>query len=51
MGLAASVLYLASLKNGESITQMDIAEAAGVTEVTLRNRTKDLRRISDINGN
>jgi transcription initiation factor TFIIB len=43
MGLAASVLYLASLKNGESITQIDIAEAAGVTEVTLRNRAKDLR--------
>jgi transcription initiation factor TFIIB len=43
MGLAASVLYLASLRNGDSITQMDIADAAGVTEVTLRNRTKDLR--------
>jgi len=43
MGLAASVLYLASLRNGDGITQMDIADAAGVTEVTLRNRTKDLR--------
>jgi transcription initiation factor TFIIB len=43
MGLAASVLYLASLKNGESITQMNIADAADVTEVTLRNRIKDLR--------
>jgi transcription initiation factor TFIIB len=43
MGLAASVLYLASLKNGESITQTDIADAAGVTEVTIRNRAKDLR--------
>jgi transcription initiation factor TFIIB len=43
MGLAASVLYLASLKNGESITQMNIADAADVTEVTLRNGIKDLR--------
>jgi transcription initiation factor TFIIB len=43
MGLAASVLYLASLKNGESVTQTDIADAAGVTEVTIRNRAKDLR--------
>jgi transcription initiation factor TFIIB len=42
MGLAA-VLYLASLNNGESITQMNIADAAGMTEVTIRNRVKDLR--------
>ena len=43
MGLAASMLYLTSLNNGESITQIDVADAAGVTEVTLRNRIKDLR--------
>jgi transcription initiation factor TFIIB len=43
MGLAAAVLYLASLNNGESITQMNIADASGVTEVTIRNRVKDLR--------
>jgi transcription initiation factor TFIIB len=43
MGIAASVLYLASLKNGENITQKHIANAAGVTEVTVRNRTKDLK--------
>ena len=43
MGLAAAVLYLASLNNDESITQMNIAEASGVTEVTIRNRVKDLR--------
>jgi transcription initiation factor TFIIB len=43
MGMAASILYLASLKNGENITQKHIANAAGVTEVTVRNRTKDLK--------
>ena len=43
MGLAASVLYLSSIKNGESITQMRIARAAGVTEVTVRNRFKNLK--------
>jgi transcription initiation factor TFIIB len=43
MGIAASVLYLASLKNGENITQKHIANAAGVTEVTVRNRAKDLK--------
>jgi transcription initiation factor TFIIB len=43
MGLAASVLYLSSFIVGEHVTQSQIAEAAGVTEVTLRNRFKDLR--------
>ena len=43
MGLAATVLYLSSLKTGENITQHDISNAAGITEVTLRNRVKDLK--------
>lgn len=43
MALAATVLYISSLKNGENLTQKDIAVAAGVTEVTIRNRTQDLR--------
>ena len=42
MGLAASVLYMSSLKTGENITQGNLSDAAGVTEVTLRNRYKDL---------
>jgi transcription initiation factor TFIIB len=43
MGLAAAVLYMSCLKNGENKTQRDIADAAGVTEVTIRNRFKDLK--------
>jgi len=43
MGLAAAALYLASVRNGENTTQRDIAEAANVTEVTIRNRYKGLR--------
>lgn len=43
MGLAAAALYLACVKNGEDKTQRDIAEAANVTEVTIRNRYKGLR--------
>jgi transcription initiation factor TFIIB len=43
MGLAATILYLSCIKNGEHKTQLDIAQAAGVTEVTLRNRYKDLK--------
>ncbi|HEX7033462.1 MAG TPA: TFIIB-type zinc ribbon-containing protein [Nitrososphaera sp.] len=43
MGLAATVLYMSCLQNGEIRTQRDIAEAAGVTEVTVRNRFNDLK--------
>jgi transcription initiation factor TFIIIB Brf1 subunit/transcription initiation factor TFIIB len=43
MELAASILYLSCLKTGEKIRLNDIAQAAGVTEVTLRNRFKDLK--------
>ncbi|MCH8323709.1 MAG: transcription initiation factor IIB [Thaumarchaeota archaeon] len=43
MGLAAAALYLSSVKNGEDLTQRDIAEAANVTEVTIRNRYKSLK--------
>jgi transcription initiation factor TFIIB len=43
MGLAATVLYQSCLTNHEGVTQKDIADAAGVTEVTIRNRLNDLR--------
>jgi transcription initiation factor TFIIB len=44
MGLAAAALYIACLQNNEKKTQKDIAEAADVTEVTVRNRYKTLKR-------
>jgi len=44
MALAATVLYISCLANGERISQKDIAEMAGVTEVTIRNRLNDLKR-------
>jgi len=40
MGLAAAALYLSCVQNGVSVTQRELAEAAGVTEVTIRNRYK-----------
>jgi transcription initiation factor TFIIB len=49
MGLAAAVLYISCLNIGESRTQTDIADAAGVTEVTVRNRYKNLKRQLDLN--
>ena len=44
MGLAASALYVACTLEGEQKTQKDVAEAAKVTEVTIRNRYKSLRQ-------
>jgi transcription initiation factor TFIIB len=43
MGFAATILYLSCLKTGEIKTQTDIARASGVTEVTIRNRFKELK--------
>jgi transcription initiation factor TFIIB len=42
MGLAASILYIACKETGEVKTQKNMANAAGVTEVTIRNRVRDL---------
>jgi transcription initiation factor TFIIB len=38
IGMAAAALYIACLLNNENKTQKDLADAAGVTEVTVRNR-------------
>ena len=45
MGMAASALYLASLETGENVTQKTVALAGGVTEVTIRNRCKNLKKL------
>jgi transcription initiation factor TFIIB len=41
-GIAAAALYIASIMNEEKITQKVLAQAAKVTEVTVRNRYKRL---------
>jgi transcription initiation factor TFIIB len=43
MGFAGSVLYVSLQMEGKTIRQVDIADAAGVTEVTIRNRAMDLK--------
>jgi transcription initiation factor TFIIB len=48
MGLAAAALYIASVMNHEKRTQKSIAYAAGVTEVTIRNRYKVLKDDLDL---
>jgi transcription initiation factor TFIIB len=45
MALAASVLYASSIRNEEKIPKKDIAAASGATEVTIRNRFKDLKKL------
>ncbi|MBV9668848.1 MAG: hypothetical protein JO327_12060 [Nitrososphaeraceae archaeon] len=44
MSVAATVLYISCIKTGENISQKDISNAAGITDVTLRNRFKDLTK-------
>ena len=43
MGLAATVLYISCIKTGEHKTQKDLAQAAGINDVTLRNGFKNLQ--------
>ena len=47
-GMAAASLYIASVLCGERRTQREVAEVAGVTEVTIRNRYKELAEKLDI---
>jgi transcription initiation factor TFIIB len=43
MGMAAAVLYISCMNSGEKRTQSDIARAAGITEMTLRNRCRSIK--------
>ena len=47
-GIAAASLYVASVLCGERRTQSEISTVAGVTEVTIRNRYKELAGKLDI---
>jgi transcription initiation factor TFIIB len=44
-GIAAAALYMACKANDEKRTQKEIAEVAGSTDVTLRNRLRDLEKV------
>ena len=44
MAVAASILYICCKKTGYHTSQRSIAKAAGITEVTLRNRFRELKR-------
>jgi len=42
ISLAAAALYISGLLHGEKRTQREVADAAGITEVTVRNRYKEI---------
>ena len=44
VSMATSILYLVNIAEGHHKTQAEIAKAAGTTEVTVRNRSKELRQ-------
>ncbi|MEM3411812.1 MAG: transcription initiation factor IIB [archaeon] len=44
-GIAAAAIYIASVQLGEHRTQKEVAEVAGVTEVTIRNRYRELKEL------
>ena len=48
MSIAASIIYLVNPSESKPTTQAEIAKAAGVTEVTVRNRSKELREKLDV---
>ena len=41
-GIAAAYLYVSSILLGQSILQRDVSSVSGVTEVTIRNRCKEI---------
>ncbi len=41
-GIAAAYLYVASVLLGQNVLQRDVSSIAGVTEVTIRNRCKEI---------
>jgi transcription initiation factor TFIIB len=47
-GVAAAALYISSVLGGDKRTQREIADAIGVTEVTIRNRFKEIVKKLDL---
>ena len=41
-GIAAAYLYIASIILGQNVLQRDVSSVSGVTEVTIRNRCKEI---------
>jgi transcription initiation factor TFIIB len=48
-GVAAAAVYIAGVLKGERKTQKEVADIAGVTEVTIRNRYRELKEKLNLN--
>ncbi|QLD87809.1 transcription initiation factor IIB [Natronomonas salina] len=48
VGLAAAAVYAAALLCNEKVTQSDVSEVADISEVTIRNRYKELLEAGDV---
>ncbi|CAI50254.1 transcription initiation factor TFB [Natronomonas pharaonis DSM 2160] len=48
VGLAAAAVYAASLLCNEKVTQTEVSEVAEISEVTIRNRYKELLEASEV---
>jgi transcription initiation factor TFIIB len=48
VGLAAAAVYAAALLCNEKVTQNDVSEVADISEVTIRNRYKELLEASEV---
>jgi len=48
VGIAASALYAAGRLQNEGLTQSEISETANVSEVTIRNRYREVLSVADI---
>jgi transcription initiation factor TFIIB len=52
MAMAAASIYLAALVNIEKVSQLKISKVSGISAVTIRDRTKEIRNKigGEING-
>ncbi|MFB6122577.1 MAG: transcription initiation factor IIB family protein [Haloferacaceae archaeon] len=48
VGLAAAAVYAAALLTNEKVTQSEVSEVANISEVTIRNRYKELLEAQDL---
>jgi transcription initiation factor TFIIB len=48
VGLAAAAVYAAALLCNEKVTQSEVSEVASISEVTIRNRYKELLEAAEV---
>lgn len=47
-GIAATAIYLANIKMNEKFSQKEVADAANITEVTIRNRGDSIKKVLNL---